>query len=293
MTRSPSSGQSIGPGEPIRVMVIGDIGGHLGELRRELERLGADPDTGTLPADLTVIQVGDLIHRGPESDGVIAFVDRLLTEQPDQWIQLVGNHEANYLARPAFDWPERLSERSVQTLRQWWGDGRMRVAAAVRGRNQQEYLITHAGVTRMYWRSVLGAPDSAAGAAAALNAMIGQHDGLIFRSGQMLGSGPPRPGVGPVWAAAGTELLPSWLTWRPPFSQVHGHSTLYSWRHGHFGTRREVWRRTRVDPEARHEVTMLAGGRRIVGIDPCHGVTAAPSWRSWQVPITAVPVTPE
>lgn len=281
------------PDRTIRVAVIGDVGGHLDELRRELERLGADPDTGTLPADLTVIQVGDLIHRGPDSDGVIAFVDRMLDEQPDQWIQLVGNHEANYLADPAFDWPEHLCAQSVQTLRRWWGDGRLLVAAAVRGRGQQDFLITHAGVTRTYWRSVLGAPHSAAGAAAALNAMIGHHDGLLFRSGQMLGSGPPRPGAGPLWAAAGTELLPSWLTWRPPFNQVHGHSTLYSWQHGHFGTRREVRLRTRVDTRARHEVTMFAGGRRIVGVDPCHGVTAAPSWRSWEVPIKPVPVTPE
>jgi hypothetical protein len=46
--------------------VIGDIGGHLSELRTELVRLGAGPD-GWLPDDLIVVQVGDLIHRGPDT----------------------------------------------------------------------------------------------------------------------------------------------------------------------------------------------------------------------------------
>lgn len=42
---------------PIRVAVIGDVGGHVEELRRELRSLGAS-ETGVLPDDLVVIQVG-------------------------------------------------------------------------------------------------------------------------------------------------------------------------------------------------------------------------------------------
>jgi hypothetical protein len=80
-----------------RVAVIGDIAGHLDELRTELRRLGADGATGWLPGDLTIIQVGDLVHRGPASDAVVALVDGYLTRQPMQWVQLVGNHEAHYL----------------------------------------------------------------------------------------------------------------------------------------------------------------------------------------------------
>ena len=100
------------PSPPIghRVAVIGDVGGHLSELRRELVRLGADEETGELPADLTIVQVGDLVHRGPDSAGVVRLVDRHLRARPGQWIQLVGNHEAQYLTAPAFAWPERLDE---------------------------------------------------------------------------------------------------------------------------------------------------------------------------------------
>ena len=82
--------------------VVGDIGGHVDELHRELGRLGADPQTGRLPDDLTVVQVGDLVHRGPDSERVIALVDRYLREQPGQWVQLLGNHEAHYV--PAESW---------------------------------------------------------------------------------------------------------------------------------------------------------------------------------------------
>ena len=106
-----------------RFAVIGDVGGHLDELRRELRRLGADRSTGSLPNDLVVIQVGDLVHRGPDSAGVIALVDRYLHTQPGQWIQIVGNHEAQYLADPTFAWPERLDDESGRVLRGWWSDG--------------------------------------------------------------------------------------------------------------------------------------------------------------------------
>ena len=63
--------------------MIGDVGGHLAELRRELVRLGADPETGELPADLTIVQVGDLVHRGPGLAGVVGLVDRHLRADPD------------------------------------------------------------------------------------------------------------------------------------------------------------------------------------------------------------------
>jgi hypothetical protein len=114
-----------------RVAVIGDVAGHLDELRTELRRLGADDGTGRLPGDLTIIQVGDLVHRGPASDAVVALVDGYLTRQPMQWVQLVGNHEAHYLRDPMFDW--RPGHRS-QPRRPWraW-EIRTRPAQAVPG----------------------------------------------------------------------------------------------------------------------------------------------------------------
>jgi hypothetical protein len=285
-----------------RVAVVGDVGGHLAELRAELRRLGADPDTGRLPDDLTVVQVGDLVHRGPDSDGVVDLVARYLDEQPAQWRQLVGNHEAQYLRHPLFEWPEQVSARSRDRLRGWWADGRMRVAAAVSG-GPERLLVTHAGVTEPFWREVLGAPADADRAAELINAMVGGDDeDALFRPGVMLGrtrgrwrSRSRRPGIpGPIWAATATELLPGWLPTTLPFSQVHGHDTFVDWRYDRYRltdpdedpqdpgpVTAELARRTVLDAPARHETTTLDGGR-IIGVDPGHGVAAAGPWRAWE-----------
>ena len=267
--------------------MIGDVGGHRDELRAELQRLGADPDTGRLPADLTVVQVGDLVHRGPDSDGVVALVDGYLREQPAQWVQLIGNHEAQYVAPPRFDWPERICDDSIDTLRAWWASARMVVATAVRS-GGADLLITHAGLTAGYWREALDAPASAADAARALNSFAGTHDDVLFASGHMLSSGrndAPNFAAGPVWAAAATELVPSWLAdpQPMPFSQVHGHSMIADWRRHTLRAGPDVAARVTVDERAAHETVELPGGRRIVGVDPGHGKQARESWRAYVI----------
>ncbi len=270
-----------GPAAARRVAVIGDVGGHADELRRELVRLGADAATGDLPPDLTVVQVGDLVHRGPDSAGVVALVDRYLREGAGQWIQLVGNHEAQYLAAPAFSWPERLDDATADTVRGWWADGLMQVAVVVGDADDCDVLVTHAGLTAGYWRQVLGAPVDAVRTADALNHLIGDHDPVLFRPGQMLTGRAPELAAGPLWAAAATELVPGWLGAGMPFHQLHGHTSLYAWDEHRFAAREEIARRTTLDEPARHESTKL-GGSRIIGIDPGHGRVARASWRAWE-----------
>lgn len=262
-----------------RVAVIGDVGGHLAALRFELFRLGADPHTGTLPPGLTIVQVGDLVHRGPDSEGVVALVDRYLREQPGQWIQIVGNHEAFYLTEPMFHWRERVTEATAATLMRWWCDGSMRVAAAL-PTTEGDYLVTHAGLTAGYWRSVIGWPAVASDAASALNGLIGSRSSTVFRPGAMLGrraSG----SAGPVWADACCELVPSWFQTRMPFGQVHGHSSIVNWSTGALRGSNAVTVRTVANPVARHETTTLIGGD-IIGVDPGHGVEPAPLWAAWE-----------
>ncbi len=260
--------------------VIGDVGGHLAELRQELDRLGADPDTGRLPDDLVVVQVGDLVHRGPDSEGVVALVDAFLTRQPEQWIQIVGNHEAQYLREPAFTWPETISEEAQATLRRWWETGAMRAAATLCTADGW-FLVTHAGVTAGFWRAVLNTPVTASPAAAAVNALAGRRDEALFRAGVMLGGRRPTALAGPLWAEASTELLPSWLDTRLPFSQIHGHSCLYDWDGDEFRPSRRICEVTTVDAERRHEITTFHGGQ-IIGVDPCHGTESRTPWRAWE-----------
>jgi hypothetical protein len=286
-----------------RVAVIGDVGGHADQLRGALSRLGAHGDGLRLPEGLTVIQVGDLVDRGPDSTAVLDLVGRYLEEQPDQWIQLAGNHEAQYLPGGTSFWRERLADSDARRLRTWWNDGRMRVAAAVRttdgdargagasqrstdgdargaGASQRltdggDVLLTHAGLTVDAWRA-LGEPPTAAGAAMLLNErpepLIWLRDGLT--AGGL---------AGPLWAEAGWELYEPWMHFYAaggfvPFDQTHGHSSVVR-----FGDR--MWRcpgrvqlRTTVDWEARHTRVRI-GGRTFTGVDPEHGRTGAERWR--------------
>ncbi len=266
---------------PRRVAVIGDIGGHRDALVAELRRLGADASTLALPTDLVVVQVGDLVHRGPDSAGVVALVDDYLARQPGQWVQLVGNHEAQYLRERAFEWPERLDSSVADVLRRWWSTGLMRVAVAVPS-TTGDHLVTHAGLTSTFWREELGAPSSAGDTAYALNALAGVRDEVLHQAGEMLGCAGPRWSAGPLWASAPNELVPSWLGTRMPFNQVHGHTAVHDWQRGMKRGAMEVTFRTRGDPATKIETTRLDGGV-IVGVDPCHGYQPRLPWAALEL----------
>ncbi len=276
------TGRMPGPPPPRfgRVAVVGDVGGQRNALFRALVALGADPAGPTLPPDLTVVQVGDLVHRGPDSSGVISLVDRVMTEQPQQWVQLAGNHEALYLGLPQFHWPQRLPATDQELLHRWWATKRLWIAAAIEvdGADAQ-YLVSHAGLTEGFWRHFLGMPGSAAGAAAGLNRLIGNvHEKWLFRTGVMVTESID-PAAGPMWASAPDELIPSWrqAALQMPFHQIYGHSGLLDRATGrHLGLPDRVGPFT-DDPVLRH-TTSTIGDRRVVGIDPGHGRRPAPAW---------------
>lgn len=265
-----------------RVAVIGDIGGHRAQLTRALVRLGADPHTSHLPADLQVVQVGDLVHRGPDSAGVVALVDRLMAAQPGQWHQLAGNHEGQYVDVPAFDWPEVLPDVVPETLRRWWATGSMRVAAAITLADGEQALVTHAGLTSGLHRR-LGRPRTADAAAVALEALRASDPEAVWQAGAMLGGGAPDLAAGPMWAEAGAELAASWvadetLGVRMPFTQVHGHSSVVVVQRGEPLLRApELRDRIQFQQADRHVAVDVAGGL-LLGIDPGFGRTAHDRW---------------
>ncbi len=260
----------------VRVAVIGDIGGHAAELSAELSALGVDAD-GRLPHDLVVIQVGDLIHRGPDSAGVVALVDHYLTTQPRQWIQLVGNHEMHYLRPPMFRWDEHLDDDTVATVRRWWLGYHVHVAVSVKTATES-FLVTHAGVTRPFWRRALRSATDTAHAAEVINLLARVDDGKIHRHGALLADNAPNLSAGPIWADTATELVPSWTGHRLPFSQIHGHTTMVDWRIAHPQTHPGT-SDTTYDFDAKHEIISFDGGR-IIGVDPGHRADATRPWRS-------------
>jgi hypothetical protein len=289
---------------PGRLAVIGDVGGHVAELISALCVLGFDPVSSLLPADLVVVQVGDLIHRGPASAEVVALVDEVMAANPGRWVQLAGNHEAQYLHRPVFQWHEKLDRVTVATLRRWWESSTMRLAAAfdiaaeVTGPDGEqvragagELLVSHAGLTFGCWDR-LGQPPSAFQVADALNGLGADPSSLVWRPGLMLG-GAANHSAGPVWAEAGRELVASWATAGrvPGFHQAHGHTSLVVWPEGRFrspevvafdGVRIEVDRLTRL-------VRCEVGAQMIWGTDPCHGRLAARTWSPLVLPLTTLP----
>lgn len=256
-----------------KVVVIGDVGGHPDQLRAALRAVGSRPSDGQLPPDVVVVQVGDLVDRGPDSAGVLAIVARYLDRQPGQWVQLAGNHESQHLLGGVRFWPEPLTEAAADQLRRWWQNGQMSVAAAVRTGDGAEVLITHAGLTPGNWHA-LGEPLDAASAAARLNAC---PEPMIWK-GSGLDDGEP----GPLWADAGYELYEPWMRYYAgggfvPFDQIHGHSSVVSYPDRTWPSPGRVRERATVDWERRHTRVRI-GGRIFTGIDPKHGHAGAERW---------------
>lgn len=238
-----------------KIVIIGDVGGCVTQLSQVTVPVLEDPET-------VVIQVGDLIDRGPDSAGVLAFVQRRLEDSSRQWIQLIGNHESQYLGAEMF-WPQRLADEDAALLDAWWLRDRLRVAAAVRTAEGEEFLITHAGLTVDAWRK-LGEPVTATTAADLLNT---RPEELLWHE------------RGPLWAEAGTDLYDSWLhaAEPAPFGQIHGHSTIVDFRRRAWLCGERIRQRTAVDWAARHTFSRISASR-FIGVDPKHGRYGAPQW---------------
>ena len=71
-----------------RVYAIGDIHGHLSELRRAHALIEADR-TRVGDSDAVVVHLGDLTDRGPDSRGVIDFLMSGISEGRE-WIVLAS-----------------------------------------------------------------------------------------------------------------------------------------------------------------------------------------------------------
>ncbi|HMP55750.1 MAG TPA: metallophosphoesterase family protein [Novosphingobium sp.] len=83
---------AIGPGE--RVYAVGDIHGRLDLLEPLVAAIEAD-DGGRGPAETTLVLLGDLVDRGPDSAGVISFARDLAARRRVRI--LAGNHEEMFL----------------------------------------------------------------------------------------------------------------------------------------------------------------------------------------------------
>ena len=150
----------------------------------------------------------------------------MLVGAPDQWTQLLGNHEAGYVGGPTF-WREEIRQDSVAVLRRWIKKAQVSLAVALETTELGPVLVTHAGLTRQKWETI-GMPGTARETAAAINAELVDDPDAAFRAGEMIGALTDGP-VGVVWASP-AELLSSWDGHQLPFSQVYGHASPVVWK---------------------------------------------------------------
>lgn len=267
--------------------VFGDTGGHYRQLKAGLEAIGYDPTTNKLPRNVVVIHCGDLLHKGPNSAAVIYMVDRIMEHNPGQWIQLLGNHEYQYLGGIPF-WREVIDPDAISMLQRWYFEGKVRNAYAItepaefqnlviskRGYETPEkpIILTHAGITHQYWNKFLKSETDASTVVRMLNNF---NPNQIGAPGAIIGSGNTTEfPAGPVWALSVEEVWNSWQSQSTvPFIQIHGHTTPYSHSLGRWFSRdREFTKSSKVNPERRTVVTVVADSIQ-VAIDPGYEKTA-------------------
>lgn len=265
-----------------RVLIFGDTGGHGVALMSSLLHIGLDRATYKLPTDVTIIHVGDLIHKGPHSNQLISLVNAIIQANPGQWIQLLGNHEAQHIPGAPYFWRCDCSEDTIDTIRNWWQNGQAKVAHSIDPSafayankpsvNEQEMLFTHSGITYAFWNK-LWKPATAAETVDKINSMPVKE---LFKAGTMLSDGwesartgrVPQPG--PVWALSTFEVFQSWNQQGVvmPFAQVHGHTTAFGWMSKRWWPTPDGFvQHTRLDKVNRVSFTDV-GKSMLIGVDP-------------------------
>lgn len=263
----------------MRVFVFGDTGGHFPQLSRALQNVvGWDFHTKKLPEDVLVIHCGDIIHKGPSSEYALEMIDDIMTANPGQWIQLLGNHELQYVdgGEKFWPWPIRMNGQLI--LDKWVKNGQVRMAYALPEFQSfvnlevsakpkivvpdKPILFTHSGVTWAFWKQ-FGFEEDAVKLAEAINKAPVAVSG---RSGVMLNR---RAIVGPAWAHVASEVWESWRSHDMPFIQVHGHTNAYDFEKNRWwGNTPMAFRKSsKNNPETRC-VVVPVGGSLQIGIDP-------------------------
>lgn len=97
-----------------RLLIVGDVHGMIRPLRTLIDELEVQPGD-------TLVFVGDLIDKGPDSAGVVRYVERLRHESACEIVVVEGNHEdrmrrylRNHRVRPAI--AREQSDRAPELL---------------------------------------------------------------------------------------------------------------------------------------------------------------------------------
>lgn len=226
-------------------VIYGDIGGHYNEFIASLQDYNVDTDNYVIPDGTVIVQVGDLIHKGPDSQKILSMVAKFTEKYPTQWVQLAGNHELPYLTNQKDFWyGTPLNKPSRKTLRELKTNNHLRASYAFTDSKGQDYLITHAGLTepnydKFAWNSRIERPT-----AHQISAILNSTDWDEMLTAGIIMHGHPNQSASIFWAECASELYYSWLMPNEiaPFHQIHGHTSLRQWaRNGMFRYSYPVW----------------------------------------------------
>lgn len=271
--------------------VFGDVGGHYKPFMAGLELLGFDKKTFRIPANLTIIQDGDLVHKGKSTNELVSLVDNIIrvnNQDPESgnWIQIFGNHEAQYfLGAPRF-WKMECDVHSIVTLNQWWRNRDARLHYVIEQNNGKPFVISHAGISHRFyyhteslWNKVdtdkpvdynknLGS-RTVTNFSAWLDSLQPEHMDRAAVPGVML-TGKLSRQAGLIWAESVSEVYSTWKDNKAPFHQIHGHVTPYAWSQSKFYSNvHPVYREQIVlDRRKRHSKWTSTDGTMFIGIDP-------------------------
>jgi hypothetical protein len=262
--------------------IFGDTGGHADALISALESIGLDIVTMKLPEDVRVVHLGDLIHKGPDSEKLLAFVDKVMEENPGQWIQLMGNHESQYFKGAPWFWNDRIDVHGLAVLGKWKQEGLIHYAYALDHNDltveisakpklpipaDKDILLTHSGITQWFWTK-LKKPKTAKESADLINSMS-IHE--VSQAGVMLYGPSKHLKPGPMWALSSEEVYLSWLKSGVdmPFIQIHGHTAAFNWmlRKWWANTPKAFQDNTVLNPRVRASITSINNSVQI-GLDP-------------------------
>ncbi len=269
----------------MRLHVFGDTGGHATQLLNGLKTAGVDLNTLKIAPNTRILHVGDLIHKGADSEYIVSLVHAIMEKNPGQWIQLLGNHEFQHVGGPQF-WNCDCSGEQVALLQHWYKTGLAKVAygsdhliadkldlsaRSLYEPNNSSWLFTHAGLTQVWWDRI-DQPETAEQAAEKINKLTLRQKTV---PGSLLFGGPSNKSAGPVWAVSTTEVFSSWENDHNlmPFNQVYGHTTPFAWMSKSWYDRynktiKQFQKQTKLNPNNRTVITKLTGDMLMVGVDP-------------------------
>lgn len=238
----------------MKYFVAGDSSGWLDPLENALNKIDASLKDSFVPNDITIVHVGDLVRKGPDSDILIDLLDKIMREK-NNWIQLIGNHESHFLTQQKFGhWS--MSNRSIKMLKDLYKEGFLNLAWS-----EGDNLVTHGGISHGFWRK-LNYPGSALEAVKRIESLSLKE---ANQAGMMLGESHSL--AGPLWVSCQLELYPSWVNKKSPFIQIHGHTTPYNYFRDSFWQGYDLEWFVKVNKNARHCYSEVSDNQ-FVAIDP-------------------------